>query len=134
MWEYSMTDDERVGFCRILDLKEDVSPDRHRPINTLPHRWQYIFKHVIRQVPNTSADEKAQIYRSMGLGDPPTEEFNLWVRSTAASFGVSDGHGTENYLSPNSHESPSRTSEFTEGISKNGGFQSQRHVQYHKYS
>ncbi len=102
-----MTDDERVGFCRMLDLKEHVSPDGHRPINTLPHCWQYMFKHVIRQVSNTSADEKAQIYRLLGLGDPPAEEFDLWVRSTAVSLGMLDGHDAEgHHLSPYGHQDP----------------------------
>ena len=91
MREYSMTDDERVGFCRMLDLKEHVWPDGRRLYDILPDRWQYIFKHVIRQVPSTSVDEKAHIYRLLGLGDPPVEERDLWAaQNQAANFSMPD--------------------------------------------
>ena len=91
MQEYSMTEAERIGFCRMLDLKDHLWPDGRRLDDILPDRWQYIFKHVIRQVPSTSVDEKAHIYRLLGLGDPPAEERDLWAaRNKAANFSMPD--------------------------------------------
>lgn len=117
-----MADDVRVGFCRMLDLKEQVLTNEGRNLWVmLPDNWEKTFRRAIREEP-ASFDEKLQVYRLLGMGKPSAAERNSWALASAAQSGMPYDHETENYVSGSLLQHPPLSLQWTSNTPHRGQF------------
>ena len=65
--DYSMRDSVRTGFCRIIEFKEDDSPDERGIDVVLRDDWADRFRYNLREEPSPG-DVKTQLFQAAVLG------------------------------------------------------------------
>ena len=94
--DFSMDDNVRSSFCRVLDLKVHSSINGRTLLNFLPDHWADKFRRVIDGEPYPM-DEKSQIYRLLSLQEPSEAECNAWALESTANADLSRHHEAEAY-------------------------------------